>query len=251
MIRFFWLNAFIAVFTMMVCLWVLVFSLFDRNGRKIHFYLAAPWARMILWVCGIKVRISGQENVDTEVPCIYMTNHQSYFDIFALLACLPVDFKFIVKQELIRIPLFGPSIRKAGYIGIERQDPRKAVESIKKAAEKIQQGASVVIFPEGTRSTDGRLLEFKRGGFSLSLKSGCDIVPVAISNSYRIAPKDSLRINKGSIDMAIGEPIRVKEYSKKNIDKLMNRVKEAMLHQMGMKSDDHPPDHVPEQAGNM
>lgn len=251
MIRFLWLNAFIAVFSMIVCLSVLVLSLFDRNGRKIHFYLAAPWARMILWVCGIKVRISGQKNIDTGVPCIYMTNHQSYFDIFALLACLPVDFKFIVKQELMRIPLFGPSMRKAGYIGIERKDPRKAVESIKKAAEKIKQGASVVIFPEGTRSIDGRLREFKRGGFSLSLKSGCDIVPVAISNSYLIAPKGSLRINRGSIDMAIGEPISVKGYRKKNIAELMDRVKDAMLRQMGGNNADQTTDHVPEQAGDV
>ena len=251
MIRFLWLNTFIAVFSLIVCLWVLVLSLFDRTGRKIHFYLAAPWARMILWVCGINVRISGQENVDPGVPHIYMTNHQSYFDIFALLACLPVDFKFIVKQELMRIPIFGLSMRKAGYIGIERKDPRKAVESIKKAAKKIKQGASVVIFPEGTRSIDGRLLEFKRGGFSLALKSGCDIVPVAISNSFRIAPKGSRVINKGSIDMAIGEPISVKGYSKKNIAELMDRVRDVMLYQMSGTSADQATDHVPEQTGDV
>ena len=158
-----------------------------------------------------------------------MTNHQSFFDIFALLAYIPVDFKFIMKQELMKIPLFGPATRRVGYIGIEREDPRKAVRSMREAAQRIRGGVSVVMFPEGTRSVDGRLLPFKRGGFNLALRSGCDIVPVAISDSYRIAPKGSLKINRGSFDIYIGEPISVKDYNRKNIEQLMDRVKEAML----------------------
>jgi len=161
-----------------------------------------------------------------------MTNHQSYFDIFALLAYLPVDFKFIVKQELMRIPLLGFAMRRAGYIGIERKDPRKAVRSIKEAAEKIKGGASVVIFPEGTRSLDGRVQALKKGGFNLALKSGCDIVPVTISNSYRIVPKGSLKINKGSFRVHFGLPISTKEYSKKNMEQLMARVREAIISQI-------------------
>lgn len=163
------------------------------------------------------------------MPRIYMTNHQSFFDIFALLAYVPVDFKFIMKQELMKIPLLGPAMRRVGYIGIEREDPRKAVESMKEAAQRIRGGVSVVMFPEGTRSLDGRLLPFKRGGFNLALRSGCDIVPVGISGSYRIVPKGSFKINKGSFDIHIGRPISIKEYSRKNIDQLMGGVREAIL----------------------
>jgi 1-acyl-sn-glycerol-3-phosphate acyltransferase len=232
MIRFLSLNAFIAIYTIILCSWVSLLSFFDKNGRIIHSYASVPWARVILRVCGIKVRVKGQENTDPKVPLIYMTNHQSYFDIFALLAYVPVDFKFIVKQELMRIPIFGFSMRRAGYIGIEREDPRKSIRSINEAVEKIRNGASVVIFPEGTRSVDGRLQSFKRGGFSLALKSGCDIVPVAISNSYRIVPKGSLKINKGSFDIHIGRPISVKGYNRKNVRQLMDRVRDAILSQM-------------------
>ena len=238
MIRFLCLNAFIALHTTIFCLFALLISLFDRKGGGIHHYCAAPWARTILWVCGIKVLPKGLENVDAQMPCIYMTNHQSYFDIFALLACLPVDFKFILKQELMRIPLFGLAMRRAGYIGIERKDPRKAVQGINRAAEKMKAGASLVIFPEGTRSMDGRLQRFKRGGFNLALKSGCDIVPVTISNSYRIVPKGSLKINKGSFDIHIGKPISVKVYNRRNITQLMERMRDTMLSQMQESGND-------------
>ena len=232
MIRFLYLNAFIAIYTIILCLWVLLLSLFGTSGSKIHFFVAVPWAKVILKVCGIKVRVKGQENVNPLVPLIYMTNHQSYFDIFALLANVPVDFKFIVKQELMDIPFLGPAMRRAGYIGIVREEPRKAIKSMNEAAEKIKAGSSVVMFPEGTRSVDGRLLPFKKGGFKLALKSGCDIVPVSISNSYRIVPKGSLKINKGTFHVCIGAPIPVKGYDKKSITQLMERVREDMLNQM-------------------
>jgi len=232
MIRFLCLNAFIAIYTIIFCLWALLLSFFGASGSKVHFFVAVPWARVILWVCGITVRPKGQERVDPLVPRIYMTNHQSYFDIFALLANVPVDFKFIVKQELMKLPFLGPAMRRAGYIGIERKEPRKAIKSMNEAAEKIRGGSSVVMFPEGTRSANGRLLPFKKGGFKLALKSGCDIVPVSISNSYRIVPKGSLKINKGTFHICIGSPIPVKGYDRKSITQLMERVREDMLNQM-------------------
>jgi 1-acyl-sn-glycerol-3-phosphate acyltransferase len=123
-------------------------------------------------------------------------------------------------------------MRRAGYVGIARDDPRKAVESMKTAAERIQQGVSVVIFPEGTRSEDGGLLPFKRGGFNLALRSKCEIVPIAIRDSYRIVPKGSLKVNKGSMGLRIGEPISVIGYTRKNVVELMDRVREAIQHMM-------------------
>jgi 1-acyl-sn-glycerol-3-phosphate acyltransferase len=238
MIRFIWLNGFIAICTIIFCLWAFIFALFDKkNGSTIHFCIAVPWAKTILRVCGIKVKSRGRESVDTHVPRIYMTNHQSYFDIFALLAYLPVDFKFILKQELMGIPFLGPAMRRAGYIGIQRQDPRKAIQSINRAAGKIKAGASVVIFPEGTRSIDGKLQPFKKGGFNLALKAGCDIVPVTINGSHRIVPKGKLNINKGKFSMHIGRPISIKGFSKSNVTELMDIVREKMLNQLGQGRD--------------
>jgi len=233
MIRYVSLNAFIGAWSIIMCLWGLVISLIDKNGRKVHFYCAVPWARVILRVCGITVNVAGLEHVEPNAPRIYMTNHQSFFDIFALLACLPVNFKFILKQELMKIPFLGPAMRKAGYIGIERDDPRKAVQSMKQAADRIRTGASVLIFPEGTRSSDGRLQDFKKGGFNLAVKAGCDIVPIGIRDSYRIAPKGSLKIQKGAFELRIGKPVSLSGIGKRDTPQLMEKVRSEILKLIG------------------
>jgi 1-acyl-sn-glycerol-3-phosphate acyltransferase len=176
--------------------------------------------------------VRGLENLEAEIPRIYMVNHQSYFDIFALLAHLPVQFKFVLKEELMKIPFLGPAMRKAKYVGIEREDPRKAVRSMNEAGDRFKEGASILIFPEGTRSPDGHLQPFKAGGFHLALKIRGDIVPVSLVGTHRIVPKGSLRIQKGKATMVIGKPVPIKEYSKKNMDQLVERVHEAMLQQM-------------------
>ena len=232
MLRFIVLDAFIGLFSVIMCIWALLIPIFWGSGRAVHFRCAVPWSKVILRVCGIRVTVRGLENVDPEIPRIYMCNHQSFFDIWTILAFLPVDFKFILKQELMKIPLLGPAMTQAGYIGIERKDPRKAVKSIALAAKRIKDGASVLIFPEGTRSADGRLQSFKRGGFNLAIKSGCDIVPMAIDGSHRIATKGSLRIRRGSYTFQIGEPISLSGYRKKDIPRLMDRVHEAIAEKL-------------------
>jgi 1-acyl-sn-glycerol-3-phosphate acyltransferase len=228
MLRYVAIDAFIGIFSILMCIWGLTISAFGGSPRNVHFGCAVPWSKVILRVCGIRVTVQGLANVNPEIPRIYMSNHQSFFDIWTLLAFLPVDFKFILKQELMKIPLLGPAMTRAGYIGIERKDPRKAVKSIALAAQRIRDGASVLIFPEGTRSPDGRLQSFKRGGFNLAFRSGCDIVPMTINGSHRIATKGSLRINKGSYSFHIGEPISLSNYRKKDIQRLMDDVHQAI-----------------------
>ena len=227
MFRFFFLNLFIGIHSIIFCLWGLLLYAIFRDQKRMHFLAAVPWARIILRVCGIKVYVKGLENIEPEVPCIYMTNHQSAFDIFALLAYLPVDFKFIMKEELMRIPLLGMAMKRVGYIGIARDNPRSAVKSLKEAGEKIKRGVSVLIFPEGTRSKDGKLQEFKKGGFKLATRTGVNIVPICIRGSYRIVPKGSLRIRKGAFQMIIGSPISVKRYGR-NINAIIDAVRGEM-----------------------
>ena len=239
MIRFIALNAFIAIYTIFLSIWCLLLAFFDRTGRIIHFKCAVPWAKGILWVCGVKVMVKGLAHVNRDIPRIYMTNHQSYFDILAVLACLPVDFKFILKQELMKIPILGFCLKRVKYIPIDRENPRKAIKSMNEAAQKIKNGSSVLIFPEGTRSIDGEIQPFKPGGFHLALKSGCDIVPITIVNSRKIVPKGSLRIEKGSFTMNIHKPIPVKGYSRKDMDQLMNRIRETMINQMNEELNVH------------
>ena len=232
MIRFLFLNVFIALNTIFWCTWAFFLTPFDRKKSLVHRYAGVPWARCILFVSGVKVISRGVERIDPAIPRIYMCNHQSYFDILTLLACLPVGFKFIMKKELMKIPLLGFTMKSAGYIGIVREDPRQAVKSMNEAAEKIRNGASVLIFPEGTRSPDGRLQEFKKGGFNLALRACSDIVPIAITGSFKIVPKGSLTINRGTIRIGFGEAISIKDCSKHDMDLIMEKTRNAMLELM-------------------
>ena len=139
-----------------------------------------------------------------------------------------MDFKFLLKQELMKIPLLGWAMKGAEYIAIDRENPRKALQSMNEAARRIKEGASVLIFPEGTRSVDGQLQPFKKGGFRLALKAGCDLVPIGIIDSCRIVSKGSLTVQRGNVSMNIGEPVFAGEYSKRNMDELMARLWENM-----------------------
>jgi 1-acyl-sn-glycerol-3-phosphate acyltransferase len=235
MFRFVFLNLFVALHTLFFGTYGVFLALFGGSARFVHFYCAVPWAKAILKVCGVRVVMKGFERIQGNEPRIYMANHCSYFDIFALLSALPVDFKFIVKQELMAIPIFGHAMKRAGYIGIEREEPRKALKSMHEAAERIRNGASVLIFPEGTRSDDGRLQPFKAGGFHLAFKSGCDIVPITITGSHQIAPKGSWKIRKGAIRLIVDEGIPLKGQSRKNMSQVMDKVRNAMASHLGSR----------------
>ena len=138
-----------------------------------------------------------------------MSNHQSNFDIFALLAAMPRQIHWIAKKELFDIPLFGPSMRRGGYIPLDRGDGRKALQSMDEAAATIHQGKSVVLFPEGTRTPDGNLLPFKRGGFILARKAAVPVVPVTINGSGKINPAGQIRLYSGDIRITLHPPIAV------------------------------------------
>ncbi len=228
MIRHIWIALFVILYTIVLSMWAILLALFDSSGRLVHFWAARPWARGILWVCGIRVKVEGLENIDPSTPRIYMSNHESYMDIFGLLSCLPVDFKFIVKQELMRIPILGFAMKRAGYIGIERKDPRKAVRSIQAAAQRIRNGSSVLIFPEGTRTEDGALQEFKAGGFNLALRSGCEIHPIGIVGTRELLPKGSFRPKRGAFTIRFGTPIPTAGYTRKNLHELVSKVRSAI-----------------------
>lgn len=180
-------------------------TLFDASGR-IHASHARLWARLMLALNRVNVTVSGSELLP-EGSVIFMSNHQSNFDILALLAAMPRRFYWIAKKELFEIPLFGHSMRRGGYIPLDRSDGRKALQSLDEAAATIRQGKSVVLFPEGTRTTDGKLLPFKRGGFVLARKADVPVIPVTINGSGRINPANQFRLYSGDISITIHPPV--------------------------------------------
>ena len=199
---------FLTVFTPLTFLFAasaILCSLFDASGGAYAFH-ARLWARLSLVLAGTRVRIRGTEHLP-DGPVIFMSNHQSNFDILSLLANLPRQINWIAKKELFDIPVFGPSMRRGGYIPLDRSDGRKALKSMDNAARIIREGKSVVMFPEGTRSSDTQLLPFKRGGFLLALKAGVPVVPITINGSGRVNPAGRTRIYRGIITITLHPPL--------------------------------------------
>ncbi len=190
------------------------------------------WARCILAASGVSVAVEEKEPLDVEQPYIFAANHQSQFDIFALQGYFKTDFRWLAKKELFRIPLFGPAMRKAGHISIDRSHGRKALLSLKKAAKRISDGTSVIIFPEGTRSRDGRLRPFKPGGMYLAIKAGVPLVPVAIMGTHEILAKGKCMVRPGRIVILVGKPIDTRGVTLKQKQELAETVHQAVAELM-------------------
>ena len=190
------------------------------------------WAKSILWFSRVKVSVQGLEHIDPGAPYVYMANHQSMFDILVLLGHLPVQFRWLAKKELFKIPIFGYAMARVGYISIDRSDRKSAIKSLHEAARKIARGVSVVVFPEGTRSEDGHLKNFKKGGFHLAIDSGRPIVPVVIFGSHRVMPKGTLRIRPGRIVLSISAPVATESCQGKTKEALMKNVWSTMKKDM-------------------
>ena len=215
---------FLVPFTLFCSLCAVTAGLFDGSGRSGH-ALARFWSLWLLRVARIRLAVTGLDQVPAAGPVIYMGNHQGNFDIGALTLAIPRRFSWVAKEELFRVPIFGSAMRRAGYIPLDRSDGRKALKSMKLAAERIAAGSSVVIFPEGTRTKDGSLLPFKRGAFLLAAKAGVPIVPFTINGSMQINPRNRLELNPGTISVSFAVPIQAAGVPE---SELMGRVREAI-----------------------
>jgi len=228
LVRSVWFYVVLFVSTILIGSLAILTATITRQSDLAHL-CARLWGNVNLWAAGVKVEVHGLERIDAASSFVYAANHQSWFDIFAILGKLPVQFRWLAKAELFQLFMLGPAMRASGYIPIDRSDRRKAFESIRLAAQRIREGTSVVIFPEGTRSLDGVLQEFKKGGFMLALQSQHPIVPISISGSFQILPKrGSWRIHPGRVHMTIGTAIPTEGLTTRDRDALMHQVREAI-----------------------
>ncbi len=205
MVRAYLFLAVLIPLTFLFSVSAIISTLFDSSGRAYAWH-ARLWSRLGLAMNGVTVTITGTEHLP-DGPVIFMSNHQSNFDIFSLLAAMPRQIHWIAKKELFEIPFFGHSMRRGGYIPLDRSDGRKALQSMDEAAATIRQGKSVVLFPEGTRTPDGSLLPFKRGGFILARKAAVPVVPVTINGSGKINPANQIRLYSGNIHITLHPPL--------------------------------------------
>lgn len=182
---------------------------FDDSHRVFH-WVARTYSKLVLRIFVVRLTVKGGENVTPGQPFVYVANHASMFDIPATIAGIPDRIHLIYKKELERIPLFGWGLKLGRtYIGIDRGKGLKAMRSLERAIERIRAGASVLLFAEGTRTSDGRLQPFKRGAFTLAVKTGVPVIPLTINGSFSIMPRHTFKAKPGTIELILGEPIPI------------------------------------------
>ena len=180
-------------------LMVIIAALFGVEDREGSIYDNAPrwWAACLVRAAGIRIRLHNAERMQTGTPNIFVSNHVSWFDVLTLASILP-RYKFVGKAELFRLPVFGRAARAAGMIAIQRENRKSAFASYRVAAERIRSGASVVVFPEGTRGREYALRDFKKGPFVLAIASGVPIVPTIVHGTIEVMPRDSFTFSSRS-----------------------------------------------------
>jgi 1-acyl-sn-glycerol-3-phosphate acyltransferase len=212
---------------------VILAPLFGVKDKPGGLFDKAPrwWSTVILWAVGIKVRVHGMENLRSGEPHIFASNHVSWFDVPALAKILP-HYKFVAKAELFKVPIFGPGMRAAGMIEIQRENRKAAFGAYDIAAERIRGGASVVVFPEGTRGHAYPLRPFKKGPFVLAIAAGVPIVPIIVHGTIEIMRKGSLWVQPGTIDVHLLEPVTTSGVDYEHREALMQTVRTRMANTM-------------------
>jgi 1-acyl-sn-glycerol-3-phosphate acyltransferase len=215
----------------------LLLSLYDPKGRRQH-WCAQVWCQLIARTTGARVRVHGLENIRPGTSYVFLSSHQSYMDIPAMLGYLPVQLRIAAKKVLFKIPFMGWHLSRAGHIPVDRSSTQAAVATMQRAADKICGGICAFVFPEGTRSADGALHAFKKGGFKLALQARVPIVPVTIIGSRQVLPKNSIIFRPGPIDMYVDTPIPTADLTDEDLEELMSRVRATIArHFRGMRDE--------------
>jgi len=200
----------------------------DPHG-KVVYRINRFWTWAILGAGGVKLKVTGLEKLDSSRQYIFMVNHQSNVDIPILVQSLPrFQLRWIAKKELLWVPFFGWAMWATKHIFVDRANPMNAVKSLRRAKQRIAAGISVVVFPEGTRSRDGQVQRFKKGGFLLAVETNTEIVPITITGSRDLLPAGAWRLRSGTVEVIVDRPVSIAGYRPGNLRLLSNQVRETI-----------------------
>jgi 1-acyl-sn-glycerol-3-phosphate acyltransferase len=186
------------------------------------------WARLNSCLTPMLVRVHGRAHIDPQQSYVLVANHQSHYDVFVLYGWLGIDFKWVMKQELRKVPALGFACEKIGHIYIDRSNRQAALASIEAAKDRIVNGTSVLFFAEGTRSRDGQLGRFKKGAFRMALDLGLPILPLTLSGTRKVLPPATRDLFPGRVSMTIHEPIATGTLTEMDIPDLMDTVRDTI-----------------------
>ncbi len=221
-------NLLIYFYTAVCGTFSLLASLYDSRGRWQHAF-ARLWSWLILTTSGIRTRVEGVENLAPLKTAIYCANHQSAMDIPILFVNLPVQFRFVAKRSLFKMPFLGWHLKRSGHIPVDRERPREALRSLDEAAEKIRAGSSVILFPEGHRSRNGKIGQFKSGSFYLAIQSGVPVVPITLNGTRAVLKPDTYHVRAGQTEMIVHPPIPTSGLTLRDVDALSGKVRALII----------------------
>jgi 1-acyl-sn-glycerol-3-phosphate acyltransferase len=222
MIRTFALLLFFALAIVLVLPWLILWSLITGNA-DLMYGLSMKAVRFGNRIVGVRVRVDGLENIPPGA-CVFVANHVSYVDALAFIPAIPRRVAVLIKKELFRIPILSFGMRRAQFIPVDRGNMANAYSSIESAVANLKQGLSIAIFPEGTRSFDGRLRRFKQGAFNMAIEAGAAIMPVSISGTQPLMTKGSWVVRPGEATVRFGSPVDAATYSMDRRGELIARV---------------------------
>jgi 1-acyl-sn-glycerol-3-phosphate acyltransferase len=231
-VRYLWglaADAWIFSSTIVLGILAITATLIGRSGRPVD-VLGRLWSRWIVRVCGIDLQVEGRERLQPGQSYVLISNHLSNFDIWCTLASMPFTVRFVAKKELLRLPVFGQALALSDHIVIDRQDPDAAIEKINAAAARAPDGIGILFYAEGTRSRDGTVHEFKKGGVSLALRAGLPIVPMSVSGTRKFLPRGCAVIRPGGrVHIALAEPIPTADVPFERRDELNERIRAVVV----------------------
>jgi 1-acyl-sn-glycerol-3-phosphate acyltransferase len=203
-------------------------GLLSRTGN-LAFSISKLWAYTMLAVSFVRTQIKSKAKIRKGTAYIIISNHQSLYDIIALVTALGIQYRWFIKKEVLKIPIFGYALYASRNIFIDRANTASAIESINKGIDRLPEGVSIMVFAEGTRSSDGQIHEFKKGGFVTAVRRKIPILPVTVNGSRRVLPKGSLVVKPGKIQVVIGDPIDTSGYTTDTVDELIDKTRQAVI----------------------
>ncbi|MGA8618420.1 MAG: lysophospholipid acyltransferase family protein [Candidatus Sulfotelmatobacter sp.] len=221
------LDPLIWLYTLVLGLLALPGGLFDRSGRRLHWFSRA-WSWLIMKTILSPVKVSGLDKIDTSKPHVYAVNHASAMDIPVLYVYLPFQFRIVFKKELLSYPVVGWQLRRSGQVSIDQQKPTNSIAAIRSAVKSLKGGMPLVIYPEGGRTPDGEIKPFLPGAFFLAIKAQVDIVPVALIGTYELLPMDTYHIKCRPLEMRVGKPIATAGLTMRDLEAVSAKVHTAI-----------------------
>lgn len=211
-------TLFTAIFTILCFPW--------KNGKAPR-AVQVFWSRSVLWFLLIPIKVTGQENVDPKQSYVFVANHQSFLDVFAVYGWLPNNFKWLMKKEIRKVPFVGTACAVAGHIFVDRSNPRAALQSMDHIKKELVDGISTVIFPEGTRTKTGEMGRFKQGAFKIAMDMGLPVVPLSLGGFFKAMPSGQAFANpRARVSLHIGRPIDISQFN--DINEAMEYLREQI-----------------------